>query len=739
MYPSVSIVINTLNRGPDLHRLLKSLRWIDYRGDFEVIVVNGPSTDNSNEVIETWAGTIRAEKCDVANLSVSRNIGICTAQGDIVAFIDDDAIPEPEWLSQLVEPYRDPQVAGSGGFVFNHTGYGFQYQFATVDRFANADLSPTSPTPELAFPKSYHFPHLLGCNSSFRRSVLIEVKGFDEEFDYFLDETDLCLRVIDAGYIIAQLSGAYVHHKFAASNIRRTNRVAHNRYPVLKNKLYFMLKHAREYHSIERILAEQGKFVEAQRNEVGWAVREGYLSADDEIRFAGDVERSFEVGLKRGLEGPKAEAAITTEKLEKYRHIFRKFNAIDVQPRKAIAIISRDFPPDHGGGIATFNKNLAEDLAELGHTVHVVTQSADINRVDFENGVWVHRIVVREVERSQPAIDRRIPPHIWNWSSIALSEVARISTHREIDAVEATIWDCEGAAFLFEGKWPLITSLATTLHFYLDYHPEQKSDPTFMASFGAPMLRLEREMMTKAEGIRANSRAIVDEIERAYGFAFNRISTVVIPNGILWKPLLPVKRGSGSVEILFVGRLEKRKGIDILLSAIPLVTSVFKNVNFTLVGEDSLRDSSGMTFKDRFLQVNSGNPCIRQTVFAGRISDEALRDAYASCDIFVAPSLFESYGLVFVEAMREGKPVVGCDVGGVPEVVSDGVNGILVKPDDPRALADALIRLVEDRILRSKMGETGRRMFEERFTSRRTAEQSLAMYDSAKARYRAKR
>ena len=203
--PSFSIVINTLNRGPVLQKALDSFRWLKYAGDFEIVVVNGPSTDNSEEVITSWRPHIRAGKCDVANLSVSRNVGICMAQGDIIAFIDDDAIPEPEWLTQLADAYRDPMVGAVGGLVYNHTGYDFQYKYCLVDRFGNADLSLPGPTPHLSFPKSGRFPHLLGCNSSFRRSALLEIGGFDEEYEYFLDETDVCLRIVDAGYIIAQL------------------------------------------------------------------------------------------------------------------------------------------------------------------------------------------------------------------------------------------------------------------------------------------------------------------------------------------------------------------------------------------------------------------------------------------------------------------------------------------------------------------------------------------------------
>ena len=82
MKPTVSVIINTLNRGDMLSKVLTSLQWLKYEGDFEVIVVNGPSTDNTASVLEEWDGRIRVGQCDVANLSVSRNIGINMARGE---------------------------------------------------------------------------------------------------------------------------------------------------------------------------------------------------------------------------------------------------------------------------------------------------------------------------------------------------------------------------------------------------------------------------------------------------------------------------------------------------------------------------------------------------------------------------------------------------------------------------------------------------------------------------------
>src|SRR5690606_15703161 len=126
------------------------------------------------------------------------------------------------------------------------------------------------------------------------------IGGFDEEYEYFLDETDVCLRIVDAGYIIAQLPNAYVHHKYAPSNIRGDNKVVRYRYPIIKNKIYFMFKHAKEFYSMERIMQEQQSFIQSQRNEVNWAHGQGLLSATDVDTFDADLQRALEVGLKRG-------------------------------------------------------------------------------------------------------------------------------------------------------------------------------------------------------------------------------------------------------------------------------------------------------------------------------------------------------------------------------------------------------------------------------------------------------
>jgi glycogen(starch) synthase len=737
MYPNISIVINTLNRGTELQKVFESFRWLKYAGDFEVVVVNGPSTDNSEEVIAAWLPDIRAGKCDIANLSVSRNVGICMAQGDIIAFIDDDAIPEPEWLTQLAEAYNDPMVGAVGGLVYNHTGYDFQYKYCVVDRFGNADLSLPGPTPHLSYPKSERFPHLLGCNSSFRRSALIEVGGFDEEYEYFLDETDVCLRIVDAGYIIAQLPCAYVHHKYAPSNIRGENKVVRYRYPIIKNKIYFTLKHAREFYSLDRVLQEQQNFIQNQRNEVSWAVGEKMLSESDVLAFQNDLDRALEVGLRRGFEGVADESMISAQKLDKYSGKFLPFSPIKNPKFRSLVLVSSDFPPNHGGGIATFSKDLAEALAAEGHLVHVITQSPDINRVDFENGVWVHRMVIREIVRPSEAIERNIPQHVWNWSATALEETRRIATHRSIDAVEAPIWDCEGAAFLFAKQWPLVTSLQTTLHFWLDSHPEHRQDQGWMQSFGLPMLAMEKELMLRSNVIRSISSAIRSDIESAYGFQFEDKKICVAHLGVPREEVsTSVRVTDDIVTVLFVGRLEFRKGIDVLLSAIPLVLAKNPKVHFRIIGDDTLKKSGGGgTYKDEYLSSDAWLQSSGQVKFEGKVNDKTLREAYKKCSIFVSPSRFESFGIVFLEAMREGKPVIGCLAGGMPEIISMDVNGLLVQPGNEVELAEAILKLAASEKLRTTMGDAGKKIFLEKFTSECMAQASLGLYDLAQVNF----
>src|SRR6185436_16377717 len=110
--PRVSLIINTLDRAAALRKLLASLRHLDYPA-FEVIVVSGPSSDETDAVLAEFVGDIKVVRCPDQNLSRSRNLGIAAAATELVAFIDDDALPgTPAWLTELVSVLLSRPEAG---------------------------------------------------------------------------------------------------------------------------------------------------------------------------------------------------------------------------------------------------------------------------------------------------------------------------------------------------------------------------------------------------------------------------------------------------------------------------------------------------------------------------------------------------------------------------------------------------------------------------------------------------
>jgi glycogen synthase len=729
---SISVVVCTDGRPTSLVRALQGLRHLDYPA-FEICVVFGPTTNISQVVLPEWRDLIKTAPCTERNLSQSRNIGINLAAGEVVAFIDDDAFPEPEWLNDLAAAYAEPSVGAAGGFVYDHTGIDFQARYVTTDRLGGAKFNWERPAAEFNFPLSTSFPHLLGTNSSFRRSALIEVGGFDEEYEYYLDETDLCCRLIDSGWSIAQITGAFVHHKLLPSVMRRDSVNLTSWYQILKNKIYYGLVNRHGHHNVVDVMREANNMVEGLRANLEHAISGGQFQESDRTRFWQDVSQAWEVGLARGFEArrrlmPQAARAATPP-------AFR--NAAMTEPaggRRTFCFLSREYPPQKVGGVGRYIHQLATSVAALGHNAYVITPGDGHDRVDFEDSVWVHRIAVRD---HPPAAVRdqssTLPKQIWSHSATMFDEIRRVAQRRPISGVYAPIWDCEGAAVLRDGTFPLMVGMQTTLRFWMESNPNHVADPQFAADFIAPMLALESELLTEASSLHAISTAIVEGIEAMYGMSLAS-RTFVAPLGLADYRLLPTipapnARHGVTARLLFVGRLESRKGIDILLEAALEVLSRFPHVQLDIVGNDRLAGASGQTPRAIF-EADARTKAIRdRVVFHGEVNDDALRGFYAACDIFVAPSRFESFGLIFVEAMMYAKPVIGCRSGGMPEIIVEGETGLLAEPGDARSLIACITRLLEDVGLRERLGAAGRQRYEALYTPERVARDVVAAFD----------
>jgi GT2 family glycosyltransferase len=298
--PRFSIVICTDGRSAALSTTLRSLEYLAATR-FEVICVAGPTEDGTAAVLADWDSRIKVARNPVGNLSISRNIGIELATGEIIAFLDDDAIPEAEWLDDLALAFKDPVVGCAGGFVYNPDGVTFQYRYATVDRLGRPDFSWQRPAPELSFPYTANFPHPLGANSAFRREVLLAVGGFDEEYEYYLDETDVVARVIDAGWRVAQVDRAYVHHKFLSNAIRNEARTITSFYSIIKNHIYFGLMNGLAHHSLDTVIGVARERIAMFGRHIDFCVAAGQFTEDGRTQFWLDVDRAWRDGLVPGI------------------------------------------------------------------------------------------------------------------------------------------------------------------------------------------------------------------------------------------------------------------------------------------------------------------------------------------------------------------------------------------------------------------------------------------------------
>jgi glycogen(starch) synthase len=363
----------------------------------------------------------------------------------------------------------------------------------------------------------------------------------------------------------------------------------------------------------------------------------------------------------------------------------------------------------------------------------------DKDHVEFEDGIWVHHVAPSAPKPPVLQDGLSIPQAIWSHADAMLREVERVAARRPVDCAYAPLWDCEGAAILLDGRFALAVELHTPLQTVLATQPHLQSDAAFMSSVAKPIMALEKRMLLGAPGLRSMSSAITTDIERGYGVDLRgRVSLIpaAIEDWSAYSFAAVADLPPDSLRLLFVGRLEPRKGIDLLLEVAGRLLPRFPRVYLDIVGNDTLPGPDGRSYRALF-ETDPGSAGIRDRVrFHGEVSEDALRGFYRACDVFVAPSRFESFGLILLEAMMFAKPVVCCRTGGMPEVVADGETALLAEPGDAASLERCLERLIEDPALRQRLGTAGRRRYEAQFTPERMASEVAEFLCSVAAAHR---
>lgn len=238
----VSVIVVSRHRADALQRCLAALFLQDHSA-MELIVVADPEAAVLTEKALHAAGqAARILGFDVANISAARNLGLIHATGDVVAFIDDDAVAEPSWLSRLTQPFADAKVIAATGFVRGRNGISYQWRAGEVDNLAQ-DHALDVPGTTVLQGSASRAVKTQGTNCAFRRAPLLAIGGFDPAYRFYLDEADVNLRLASLGPT-AIVPDAEVQHGFHASAHRRSNRVPKTLFDIAASTAVFLRRHA---------------------------------------------------------------------------------------------------------------------------------------------------------------------------------------------------------------------------------------------------------------------------------------------------------------------------------------------------------------------------------------------------------------------------------------------------------------------------------------------------------------
>lgn len=346
-----------------------------------------------------------------------------------------------------------------------------------------------------------------------------------------------------------------------------------------------------------------------------------------------------------------------------------------------VLLFSWEYPPHMVGGLGQHVYDLSRFLVRQGVEVHIITPRVE-SHPDYqqENGVHIHRVGSSYLE------GENFKSWTFRFNSDAIREAVNINSRiGGFDLIHAHDWlvAYPGRAVTKIFEIPLVTTIHATEHGRnLGLHNRMQLE----------INEIEKNLALEAERVICCSQYMQDEISSLFGRP--REDITIIPNGVdseLFKPMPQNPRFNISPEekvIFFLGRLVPEKGIWFLINAMPQILAEIPQAYLYIGGRGPmLPDLKRLTNR---LGLNE------KVVFTGFIYHEERNYIYDRAKVAVFPSLYEPFGIVALEAMATGTPVIVGDVGGLSEIVANEVTGIKVHPANETELAQAIIRVLRD-------------------------------------------
>ncbi len=375
-----------------------------------------------------------------------------------------------------------------------------------------------------------------------------------------------------------------------------------------------------------------------------------------------------------------------------------------------ICFISREYPPlSHTGGIGTYAHVAAEGLARRGHCVHVICVGPGESHEVSPAGAFVHRIQIHpfllpagRLWYSLRAVARQLAfSYLDNqaWSYGAAAFLRPLAAHEDLRVIEYAETNAEGFYSMQS------SALARVCRLHIGGWSESASNVRKDLLAARLTYRLERRSILSAHRITSPSRALADLTAKTLGIDHNQIRVYPNPLDLEFTGNAAAPRKQFEGRILFVGRIERRKGTDLLLGAFINLLARFPQSRLRIVGQDYGYYFDQKKGVDQLRQLIEEYGIADKVEFLPRMDRPRLIEQYAWADVVVVPSINENLPYVVLEALSQFRPVVASDCGGIPEIVQDGTTGILFATGDISGLTSALVRLWENPAMATALGQ----------------------------------
>lgn len=389
-----------------------------------------------------------------------------------------------------------------------------------------------------------------------------------------------------------------------------------------------------------------------------------------------------------------------------------------------ILLLTWEYPPHVVGGLGRHVGALARSLADEGHEVHVVTRDlpdAPAIQDSIEDGVHIIRI-----PEAPPVIGfDQLVAWVLAFNNRIQAVAGRLLRERDFDVVHAHDWLVAYAAAGLKETWdvPVVATVHAT-----EYGRHQGWLPGPMNKL---IHQIEWWLTYEARRVIVCSAYMRDQLEEVFALPPDKLD--VVPNGVDVRDFAVDPEEAASMRasltgprtrmILFAGRLEYEKGVQTLLAALSQVRERVGPTRLFVAGVGTYSEELKREVRRLKLQ--------RHVRFTGFLADRELRLHFGAADVAVVPSIYEPFGLVAVEAMACGTPVVVGDTGGLREIVADG-SGLSFTPQEPDELADALAQVLTDPDLAEDLVRRGHTRARDRYDWGAVARRTVQVYGQAR-------